>query len=396
MTQSVSRLCVYACLSVVFAGLCRGQGPDVLLCREFENFGEGPGVSVVPFAEASGGTAGSLAPSAERVTALRLKPGAYTLVMRTWAPAGDQDAFFVTFGSRRIRRTVPIGRWGSVSWPFEAGVSPVFLVIEGQEPGVIIDRLAIVRGTHADESIDLAKSALMRGDTVTVPPETAPRSVRRCVLRQPLPAVRGSWPNAGLAVDFTDTIGTFRGHGSIRTDAAGEFAALEMPDGRFDLDASSVGNGEALTIGWWVKPRPAASVWSDQGWHFFLGVRSQDGARRIELSRHVVLGMRLRIAAGKAEEAIVLATRQLDPLKWHHLLVSWDLRGDRQKLWFLIDGRGKSVRFPAAFAPSRIKTLEFGNSPSGSGLPFLAMDGALDGIWVQDDSAETMVTGLKR
>jgi len=194
-----------------------------------------------------------------------------------------------------------------------------------------------------------------------------------------------------LAVDFTRNIGEFRGHGSIVADAAGEFASLGMPDGRFDVDISSVGDGKALTIGWWVKPRPAASVWSDQGWHFFLGARSTDGALGIELSRHVVSGLKLRVAGGAAEESIVLETRHLDPEEWHHVLVSWDLGGDGQELWLLVDGQGRTKRFPKTFTPGRVSVLQFGNSPSGSGLPFLPMDGALDGISIQPGSAGAMV-----
>lgn len=392
MNQTVLRVCMYACLSVMSVGLCQGGTPEVLLCREFESFGAGYGVSVVPFPGATGGTAGSLSSDAEQTTALRLQPGPYTLVMRTWAPAGDQDAFFVTFNSRRVRRTVPIGRWGAVTWPFKAEGAPVFLLIEGQEPGVIIDRIAIVRGTHADGTVDLGTMALERGDAVAVPAETAPRSVRRCVLKQALPTVRDPWPKAALAVDFSKTTGKLVGHGSVVTDAAGEFALLDMPDGRFDLDLSPVGAEQALTIGWWVRPRPAASVWSDQGWHFFLGAHSSDGTLRIELSRHIVSGLKLRVAEGSIEEAIVLETRHLDPQEWHHLFVSWDLGGDRQELWLCVDGRGRTVRFPKAFTPRQIGVLEFGNSPSSSGLPFLPMDGALDGIWVQSGSAGALVT----
>ena len=390
--QSVSRLSVCMWLSFVFAGVCRGGSPEILLCREFENFGEGHGVTVVSFPGASGETAGSLASVAELTTALRLKSGPYTLVMRTWAPAGDQDAFFVTIDSKRVRRTVPIGKWGSVTWPFKAGAAPVFLLIEGQEPGVIIDRIGIVRGTHLDGTVDLGRMDLKHGGTIVAPAETLPCYTRSCVLKQALPAIRDPWPGAALAVDFTKAVGKFSGQGRIMTDADGAFASLEMPDSRLDVGISPVGDGKTLTIGWWVKPRHAAEVWSDQGWHFFLGARSIDGALRIELSRHVLSGFRLRVAEGTAEEAIVLDTRHLDPMKWHHLLVSWDLRGDRQRLWLLVNGRGRSTRFPTTFTARRIGVLEFGNSPSGSGLPFLPMDGALDGIWIQSHTAEAMIT----
>lgn len=86
-------------------------------------------------------------------------------------------------------------------------------------------------------------------------------------------------------------------------------------------------------------------------------------------------------------ERIEIDTRNLDIDGWHHLLVSWDLRGDRQRIWLLLNGSGQQLCVPAGtFPPGRFASLEFGNRPSGWQTPFIPLDGAIDALRVQAES----------
>ena len=72
----------------------------------------------------------------------------------------------------------------------------------------------------------------------------------------------------------------------------------------------------------------------------------------------------------------------MDADAWHHLLVSWDMTGQRQRLWLLLDGVGQQVFFEPIFEPTDFQRVEIGNTPLSSDLPFLFLDGAIDELQI--------------
>ena len=133
---------------------------------EAEKFGFVSGLREVARADAAGGQAVALSEDSQVLAMLALPAGDYTFVLRLFAPAGDQDGFFVEINGVRTRRTAPIGRWSNLAFPFRAGgAEPVVLSLIGQEPGLLADRLAVVKGTVTDDAVDLrtlAAAALWR------------------------------------------------------------------------------------------------------------------------------------------------------------------------------------------------------------------------------------------
>ena len=365
---------------------------DVLLKTEIENWGANTGLTQVPHLEASGNIAMAMAPDAAAVGGLAMQPGDYSLVFWQTAPAGDADGFFVEINGQRTRLLGTIGRWGTLAMPFSVKTAgPVSIAILGQEDTMTVDRIAVVRGTYKSGDIDFAD----------IPGETAGHSIGlEDIPRLAAPCTLVAIPEAPLAPDEhtifsedfnTECVGVTGDH-RWTEGPFGQALTLDMPDGRFAIDASSLGIGEAGTVEWWVKPREAAHVWWDQGWHYFLHAEpAQPGGTQLDL-----YGLRanlLFVASADGEpytltdgdgEKVQFGTSSLDITKWHHVLVSWDLRGDRQFLWALVDGRGVRSFFPRAMEPGAFARIELGNTPSDWDIPYLAMDGAIDAIRISN------------
>jgi hypothetical protein len=126
---------------------------DVLLNVEMEGWGAVKGMQPAAYEEANRGIAMSMSADALAVGALNLQPGDYTLVLWQMAPNGSADGFFVEIDNARTRLLGTIGRWGTLTHPFEVDAAgPITIAIIGQEPTMTIDRLAVVRGSYdADE-----------------------------------------------------------------------------------------------------------------------------------------------------------------------------------------------------------------------------------------------------
>ncbi len=369
-----------AVVLVCLIGLPAGaQSPEVALAVAAERYGVASGLTATRAPGANGGVAMALSDSSTIAGGLQLAPGQYTLVLRTFAPAGDQDGFFVEVAGTRTRRTAPIGSWGALAFPFSVEqAGQVLISIIGQEPGMLVDDVVIVKGTVKDGQVDTTKLvAATGGDRVGF--EGLTRLRTPCRLRDFPPQT----VTAALREDFETAPPGAAGEHRLGPGQTGRGLVLDMPDGRYDLEAKALGPLATGTVEWWVKPRPAAQVWLDHGWHYFLhGAPAVAEGCRLDLSRHPRTQLQLTLAVGDRNESLHLPTNSLDLQQWHHVLVSWDLRGERQYLWLLVDGKGYQAFFPASFPPLALAALQFGNAPSGDGLPCLPMDGGIDGIRV--------------
>lgn len=385
-------ICLLACAAAHAADIAAG---DVLLKVEVQSWGEPVGMTPVAHEEASGGAAMSMAADAYAMAALGLQAGEYTLLFWAHAPAGDQDAFFVEIDGERTRLKGPIDSWGTIVHPFtveEDGA--VSIVIIGQEAGMTVDQMAVVRGGHEAGEIEFAD----------VPGEAAGEQIPLDELpRLTLPCSLADVPEEPLAADeHTVLRESFDGEpdgvvGEHRwTDGPfGRALILDIPDGRFDVEASELGIAQQGTIEWWVKPREAAHVWWDQGWHYFLHIEpAQKGGPQIDLSRHPMTQLQLTLTAdgepyalseGPHEE-LQMSTNNLALDEWHHMLVSWDLAGDTQYLWVLIDGVGMQSHFPRMIEPGGFSRIELCNTPSDWNVPYLPMDGAIDEVRISNVS----------
>lgn len=205
------------------------------------------------------------------------------------------------------------------------------------------------------------------------------------------------------AIDFEDgELPTgVSGSASLGPGYDGRGLHLEMPDGRFDVDVSEASLGATGTISWWVRPRPAVRAWRDAGWRYFMHLRSErDGDFQLDLWRHPRTNFRISASMGMRPfqpvdyppERLELETEGLDAEAWQHLVVSWDLRGDPQRLWLLLNGEGEVLRVPAGtFSTDGIRSVEFGNRPSSWDVPYLPMDGAVDRVKVFNHSVEDLL-----
>lgn len=384
-------LAVTAALPVIGAPIAPA---DVILKVEMQSWGQTQGLSPVPGAEASGGVAMALAADASAVGAIRLDPGEYTLVLWATAPAGDADGFFVEINGVRTRLLGRIGRWDTLSLPFTvAQAGPVTIQVLGQEAGLTIDQIAVVRGSYPQGQIKFADiPGESEGQSISL--EDIPRLAGPCALKEvpdaPFTPDAATVLHESFDAPCAGVVGEHRwGEGRF-----GQALILDMPDGRFDLDATALGIAEQGTVELWVKTRPAARVWWDQGWHHLLHLEpAQPGGTQLDLS---LLRGRLELTATLdgtpyplakgTSEVVGMNTGDLDNESWHHLLVSWDLRGDRQYLWLLVDGKGVRGFFPRSFEPGAFSRIEIGNTPSDWDVPYLPLDGAIDELRITNTS----------
>jgi hypothetical protein len=376
---------------------------DVLLAVEAEGFGAALGLTPTVWEGASGGRAMALGDEGTGMyAALKLVPGKYTLLLVTFAPAGDQDGLFVEIAGQRTRRTVPIGRWGTVAWPFTvAKEGLVSLSIIGQESGLLVDRVAVVKGTYGDDEVKVAEFPAV-AKAPALAPTVLPRVVMGCKLRElpPSPPVE----EAGVVLRETceQIPAGVVGEHSLAPGKTGQGLRLGVPDGRLDIDLSRLGVAGQGTVELWLRPRPGQRLWHSQGWHYFLQLRpAGDEGFQLDLSRHPRTGLRLSVSPpgppqGPGErltDSFSLSTDALDLEAWHHLLVSWDLSGQQPQLWLLVDGQGRSLRFDTPVPVAPLASLHLGNSPPGTEMPYLPVDGVLDEIVVRNTSVAGRLVG---
>ncbi|MBD3293554.1 MAG: hypothetical protein GF393_11565, partial [Armatimonadia bacterium] len=355
MRETVVAIMLAALVASVGAALAADVAEDdVLLKIEVEGWGETAGMQPVAHEEASGGVAMSMAADAYAVGGLELAAGDYTLLFWDHAPAGDQDAFFVEIDGQRSRLKGHIGSWGTIVHPFsieEAGAPTIAII--GQEPGMTLDQMAIVRGKYEAGEIAFADvPGETKGESVGL--HEISRLAAPCRLdetpAEPLPADE----HTVYQQDFEAQCGGVVGEHRWTAGPFGQALILDMPDGRFDIDASALEIAEQGTVEWWVKPREAARIWWDQGWHYYLHAEpAQPGGLQIDLDKHV-RSLALTVTndgepytlTDGTHERVQMGTGGVPIDEWHHMLISWDFTGDRQYLWLMIDGAGMQSFFP--------------------------------------------------
>ncbi len=372
---------------------------DVMVKVEFENFGVTRGLTPVGLPDSSGGYAMALGDEATGATgAVKLEPGDYTLLVRAWAPAGDQDGFFVEIAGKRERRTAPQMTWTAMAYNFKvAKAAPVGISVIGQETGLTVDQIAVVKGTYKTGDVTMAQvPGETKGAQVSI--EELPRLSSYCSLKELPEAPFEEDAHILFHKSFDqDMEGAVGDHSEVEG-KFGKAVYLQMPDGRYDVDASKLKLGAQGTIEFWVRPRPAQRLWHDQGWHYFLHCQPADGKSfQLDLSRHPKTQLRLTASMGDGppyhrdesqgtREYLQVSTSSLDLEAWHHLLVSWDLTGKKQYLWLLVDGSGVQLFFPPCFDAVGFSNIEIGNTPSAWDVPFLPIDGAIDELTISDVS----------
>jgi len=393
---------VLACIamSTMLAVGCAAGIPegDVLLKVELQNYGQTSGLTPVQLPDASGAYAMALGNEATGATGgLKLDPGKYTLLVRAWAPAGDQDGFYVEIDGKRDRRVAPGTTWTVLAYNFEvekASVVPIAII--GQEAGLAVDQIAVVKGTYETGQLKMAD---VPGETVaegSVGLADLPRMTTGCSLKAVPEAPFARDANTALHQSFDgDVAGAVGDHWEVEG-KFGKALYLSVPDGRFDVDASGLGIGPAGTVEFWVRPRPGQRLWHDQGWHYFLHCKPAGGKGfQLDLSQHAITELRLTASMGgrpmdkdlDPREDLQMRPDGLDVEAWHHMLVSWDLTGERQYLWLIVDGQGVQVFFEKRFDPAvKFSSIEIGNTPSGWDIPHLHIDGAIDELKISNVS----------
>lgn len=393
--RSLMPAAVLMVLTVSLAFAAEIPEADVMMKVELENYGMTAGLTPVGLPDASGGYAMALGDERTGATGgVKLEPGEYTLLVRAWAPAGDQDGFFVEIAGKRERRVAPGMRWTAMAYNFKVEkAGAVTIAIIGQETGLTVDQIAVVRGTYKTGDVTMAQ---VPGETkgAQIDVEDLPRLTSYCSLKEVPEAPFEEDGNTVFHKSFDDDVTGAVGDHSQVDGKFGKAVYLQMPDGRYDLDASSLELGPQGTIEFWVRPRPAQRLWHDQGWHYFLHCKPADGEScQLDMSRHSKTQLRLTASMGDGppwawEEAprehVRVSTSNLDLEAWHHILVSWDLTGKKQYLWLMADGSGVQSFFEPCFEQAGFSKIEIGNTPSGWDVPFLAIDGAIDELRISN------------
>ncbi|MEN6544699.1 MAG: hypothetical protein ABFE07_01505 [Armatimonadia bacterium] len=366
---------------------------DVVLKCEIENFGTNAGLSAMVIPGASGDMAMALTSEAMAAAGIKLTQGKYTLLLRTFAPAGDQDGFFVEINGVRTRRVAPIGRWGVVAFPFSVkGTEPSTVSVIGQEAGMVVDQVVVVRGTYSDDEVDVVKLPMSsQGRQLALSEMPRFRMPARLHTLPQKPTTSG--PDVLCRQSFDGAVAGVSGEHHQGEGKWRQAVYLDAPDGRLDLDTRDIKFGPTGTIEWWVKPRPAQRLWHDQGWHYFLyAAPAVAEGLQIDLSRHPSTNLRLSFTQAKSEESVELSTTSAGLDEWHHILVSWDLSGESQRVWLLFDGVGLCSQFPKTFSVPAFCTLQFCNTPAGWDVPLLPMDGGIDELVISRQSVSARLS----
>jgi hypothetical protein len=369
------------------AGAAPVTATDVIFKVEAEACGLTGGLAEAQMEGAVDGVSAILGDERTGITwAGELAAGDYALLLRTWAPAGDQDAFFVEINGQRTRYTVPQKEWATLVLPLRTTETSVNLRIIGQETGLALDQVALIRGVYRAGQVRLE-------DVPGTGPERAqvdPSRVPRLAMGAKLPVVPSGpltkAPGTVLLWDFEALPHGTRGDAALAPGKFGQALNLPLPDGRLDVPLGGLGVAAQGTVEFWCRPRPAQMLWYGNGQHWLLHLEAGSAGPRLDLRLHPdwVLELRATSLDGQQSDGVPLMVRNLDAQAWHHVLVSWNFAAPRQQLWLLVDGAGESLGFPAKFTPAEFTSLQLYNTPDGADLPLMPVDGLLDDLRVSN------------
>lgn len=120
------------------------------------------------------------------------------------------------------------------------------------------------------------------------------------------------------------------------------------------------------TLEMFVRSATDEGVWADgkERWFAYLHrstINDVTGRDGFSLELFKDRRNRLVLTCGKGRK-IEIDVTSLDPNRWHHLLMGWDLTNHRMHL--TIDGRGYSTSMPLALTPGEFSTVLLGNHPT--------------------------------
>lgn len=360
---------------------------DVIFKVEAEACGLTGGLTEAQMEGAVGGMSAILGDERTGITwAGDLDPGDYALLLRTWAPAGDQDAAFVEVNGQRTRYTFAQMTWATLVVPLKITDRSVSLRIIGQETGLALDQLALIRGVYRAGQVRLEDVPAGGAERARVDPARVPR----LAVGTRLPVVPAGpltkAPGTVLLWDFEALPQGTRGDAALAAGKFGQALKLPLPDGRLDVPLTGLGLAALGTVEFWCRPRPAQMLWYGNGQHWFLHLEAGTAGPRLDLRLHPdwCLELRATSADGQQADGVPLMVRYLDAQAWHHVVVSWNFAAPRQQLWLLVDGAGECLGFPAKFTPAEFTSLQLCNTPDGSPLPLMPVDGLLDDLRVSN------------
>lgn len=209
------------------------------------------------------------------------------------------------------------------------------------------------------------------------------------------------------------------GRGS-NPNAPGRFAggvSVEGSNGAVQFPGLDNYNPLVGTVEFWAQSRASQPVWSDGKAHWILVLypeRAEAGPRHgmspyfVTLTKSEKNALDLRVAnrsyppyaaavglGEPSEPTLSVSVRSLSPREWHHILLSWDLRGSGH-LWLLVDGVGvgADMRLPATRpAPNPGGAVVFGGFWGLPGDGVRNSDCNLDELRVQDDTVAARLRG---
>ncbi|MBI2298506.1 MAG: hypothetical protein HYU66_06055 [Armatimonadetes bacterium] len=282
-------------------------------------------------------------------------------------------------------------------------------------------------------------------------PRTNGRTYRWVVIRddagKPIPAQVGTPPaepcrlaavpgqalvrdrHTTLLADFDATDSNDAGYARVerrevgvgnQPDAPGRFGngvAVEGTAGTVMYPGLDNYNPRTGNVEFWAQSRAAEPIWNDGKEHWLLvlyperaGTSARYGTAPYFVALRKTTGNQLDFrlvnqsmppyaAAVSLREgkgwSVRLPTERLAPAEWHHLLLSWDLRG-QGRMWLMVDGEGARTRFklPAtAPAPNPGGFVLLGGLWGLPGDGVETSDCNLDDLRIQDTTVEARLEG---
>ena len=98
------------------------------------------------------------------------------------------------------------------------------------------------------------------------------------------------------------------------------------------------------TVQFWVKSGPKLDLWKSDKEHWLFGARFSEGPVLVLARRPVERVLELCWRGGRRKAiigSVKLPLAGIDPARWRHIALSWDLNPGR--LWLAVDGKGRTA-----------------------------------------------------